>query len=359
MKAIIRINENKFHDVSSITNAIEHNLRYGKQPENINTEQSKNNKVLFDQFGIIGKPASFFQKKLMKSYKEKDIKVKSNNVLCLEFIATASPVFFKNKTKEEILAWSNDQVEYFKKEFGEGLKTVFLHLDESTPHLHIFVSPEQKKIYKTTNILKDGTKKTVEKEKYGLNAKRFDRERLILIQDNYANHNKKYGLERGEKGSKAVHKELKELREEERKELMEILSIPEDYLEQLKNKEKNGEKINWSKTLNEAFQRINKLRKRLLNVKNIATLENTITELEEKEKKLEKNIEDLNKQIKNVKSTIALESENIQLRNENKSLKLKIGNFEILEEQEKQRKEEHKFAPEKLKSLNTIKSLRM
>lgn len=49
-----------------------------------------------------------------------------------------------------------------------------------------------------------------EKEQTSLNARRFNNEYLIDLHTRYAEHNKKFGLVRGKKKSKAVHKDLQE-----------------------------------------------------------------------------------------------------------------------------------------------------
>ena len=99
----------------------------------------------------------------------------------------------------------NHQIDFFKQEFGENLKVAVLHLDESTPHLHLMVSTEIKSEKKYKNQKGEFFKTT-----YSLNAKRWNPEFLISLHDKNALHNKKFGLERGVQGSDRVHETVKE-----------------------------------------------------------------------------------------------------------------------------------------------------
>ena len=129
----------------------------------------------------------------------------SNNVLLLEFVVSASPEFFKSPNIDEVKQWANSQVEFFKKEFGEQVKHAVLHLDEKTPHIHFLISTEQKTTKRYKNQFGE-----FHKETYSLNAKRYNKAFLIELHTRHAEHNKPYGLKRGERGSFRKHKPLKE-----------------------------------------------------------------------------------------------------------------------------------------------------
>jgi hypothetical protein len=138
-------------------------------------------------------------------YQSLGIQEKANNVLMLEFVATASPEFFKNKKPAEVEEWAKHQVDFFKKEFGDQVKMAVLHLDEKTPHLHFMIGTELNSVKKYKN-----QKGEFHKESWSINAKRYNPEFLVDLQDRYADHNKRFGLKRGVKGSMRKHKTLKE-----------------------------------------------------------------------------------------------------------------------------------------------------
>lgn len=187
-----------------ITEAAEHNFRIRTQ-NNIDSSRTHLNQILVNTLSVDTNIASDLQKKLSDYYTSLGVKEKSDNVLMMEFIVSASPEFFSGKKMSEIKEWANHQVEFFKKEFGDQLKVAVLHLDEKTPHLHFMIGTEMKSVKKYKN--RYGVS---EKETWSLNAKRYDPEFLTGLHDRHAQWNKKYGLKRGVKGSMRQHKSLKE-----------------------------------------------------------------------------------------------------------------------------------------------------
>jgi len=120
-------------------------------------------------------------------------KIRKNAVLCVENLLTASPDFFKNKSVTEIKKWADDSVDSMKNFWGaENVVAAILHLDESTPHIHLYAVP------------KIGEK---------LNCREFlgGRAKLSKMQDHYANDMQRFGLDRGLKGSKAKHLTMKQI----------------------------------------------------------------------------------------------------------------------------------------------------
>ena len=201
MYAILRTK--KLKNRSHITQASEHNLRLRNQ-SNIDSGRSHLNKILFNPLGIDQNDASSFQKKLTEHYLSLGVKEKQNNSLAFESVATASPEFFKNKSELEINNWASDQIKFMKNEFGDQLKLAVLHLDEKTPHLHFFVSTEVESVKKYKNRYGICEKKT-----WSLNSEKINPEYLVELQTKFAQHNKKWGLIRGVKGSRLKHVPLK------------------------------------------------------------------------------------------------------------------------------------------------------
>ena len=117
---------------------------------------------------------------------------RSNAVLAVEHLMTASPEFFKGKNEFDIRDWAMESIAWAEAKYGrENVVSAKLHRDEITPHLHLVVVP------------KVGGK---------LNARSFfgGREKLTKMQDSYANTMKRMSLERGVKGSKAKHNDIKQ-----------------------------------------------------------------------------------------------------------------------------------------------------
>jgi len=187
-----------------ITHSAEHNFRLRIQP-NIDGSRSKLNCVFVNSLDVDLKKSSSLQEKLSEFYDSLGIKEKSDNVLMMEFVVSASPDFFENLEPAKIKEWAEHQVEFFKSEFGEQLKIAILHLDEKTPHLHFMIGTELHSVKKYKNQKGEFFKKS-----WSLNASRYDPEYLVALHDRHAVWNKKYKLHRGVKGSMRKHKPLKE-----------------------------------------------------------------------------------------------------------------------------------------------------
>lgn len=67
-------------------------------------------------------------------------KTRSNSVVALDAIYTASKDFFKDKSNEECNQYFRDCLQFHQKKFGHVVSAV-VHYDETTPHLHILSVP--------------------------------------------------------------------------------------------------------------------------------------------------------------------------------------------------------------------------
>ena len=128
-------------------------------------------------------------------------KRRSNAVLCIEHLITASPDWngWGTKKEEEFFKKS---LEFLNNKYGkENVIACSIHRDETTPHLIVYVVPID--------------------EKGGLNAKKWlgGRSKLSQTQTEFANHVKELGLERGLENSKARHKTIKQFYAEVKKAL--------------------------------------------------------------------------------------------------------------------------------------------
>ena len=142
--AILRTKRLK--DSDKIGQAFAHNLRT-KYQNNVDKSKSHSNEILIDELDFAN--AKDFDKGysqiLDDYYKAIDAKEKKNSVKMMEFVLTASPEFFKNASPAQLEDWKKEQIKFAQKEFKSNLKFAVLHLDESSPHIHVMVSVEEKK----------------------------------------------------------------------------------------------------------------------------------------------------------------------------------------------------------------------
>lgn len=137
-------------------------------------------------------------------------KTRKDSVLAMEIVLSASPCFFRPDnpsvsglySREYMKAWATKSLEFARRTWGDNLICADLHLDESTPHFHLIVTP----------ILEKKRKKRG-KEDYYLNNvldanSMFGPEALSRLQTEYGNELKPLGIKRGIKGSLAQHQPL-------------------------------------------------------------------------------------------------------------------------------------------------------
>ena len=118
-------------------------------------------------------------------------KIRKNAVLGFEVMMTYTPDSLRDS--KTLLKWVDDNRKWLQQEFGQkNVVRLWLHMDESTPHLHAFVVPID------------------ERGKLNCRAYLGGADKLSALQDSYAEAMKPYSLERGIKGSKAHHKTVKE-----------------------------------------------------------------------------------------------------------------------------------------------------
>lgn len=123
--------------------------------------------------------------------------IRKDAVLCDEWIITSDKQFFEKLSAKETRAFFETARDYFAQNYGEqNIAYASVHMDESTPHMHMGVVPMQ-----------DGK----------LSSKAmFDREELKKIQDELPKFMQEHGfdLERGAKNSEAKHKTVAEFKQE-------------------------------------------------------------------------------------------------------------------------------------------------
>lgn len=126
--------------------------------------------------------------------------IRSNAVLCVEMVLTASPEYFRPDDPGKAGYYHPERLEDFKQsvhkwldeKYRERIVRAELHLDEVTPHIHAYLVPLD------------------EKGKLNCRGLFGGREKLSKFQDSFALAMAPLGLERGIKGSRATHTEVKE-----------------------------------------------------------------------------------------------------------------------------------------------------
>lgn len=148
------------------------------------------------------------------------VKTRSNSVVALDAIYTASGDFFKGKSTEECNRYFQDCLQFHQRRFGHVVSAV-IHYDETTPHLHILSVP----------LTQDGR----------LSAREIvgNRANLSRMQTEfYEQVGRDYGLERGmqmdgqekKKHITAQEWQLQQVRQEKSKELEELEAIKHSKL---------------------------------------------------------------------------------------------------------------------------------
>jgi len=124
-------------------------------------------------------------------------RIRSNAVLAIEHVLTASRDFYQEGEAGERAArlddWTARSMAWLRERYGaQNVVAAVLHRDELTPHIQALVVPLH--------------------DELGLNAKHWlgGREKLGTMQDSYARAVEDLGLERGVRGSVAIHETIKE-----------------------------------------------------------------------------------------------------------------------------------------------------
>ncbi|BAZ18848.1 plasmid recombination enzyme (plasmid) [Calothrix sp. NIES-4071] len=159
--------------------------------ETLNAELSVNNAWL------IGAPSDDINKLFIEKIGAQPIR--SNAVLGVEILLTASPDYFRPDNPELAGMYIPKRVDDFASVCSEWLTSRYfdrviraiLHLDESTPHIHAYIVPLDNQGKLSARALFNG------------------RQKLSELQDSFARAVEHLGIERGVKGSKAKHTDIK------------------------------------------------------------------------------------------------------------------------------------------------------
>lgn len=205
----------KHKSKTAITHALNHNLRIGKQQDNVDSTRTHKNQY------------SGLNTKAKCNKRRDDIlsrlgkKPRANAVLAHEVVVTASPDAFKDKSFNHG-QYFKDAVKHIADLHGgsDNIISAAIHYDEETPHLHVIVMP-----------VVDG--KLNSRAVIGGNAKRMSELQSLFHNEVGAKH----GLTRGKIGSKRKHNPIKNIDKaiDERK--RQLASLNSEYDVKLKRSE--------------------------------------------------------------------------------------------------------------------------
>jgi hypothetical protein len=261
---------------------------------------TRHNKEFIKEAREIGRSAAI-EKRLDAVRHQKDAdgneyerKIRKGQICCIEIRLSASVEGMAEIIEQgRLMEWCRESIKWAQKEHGkENIVSAVLHMDEETPHLHVslvpVVSGESKKQRTTKkraakdkeNAEKNGEEAPKKKRRY---KKKATVETLRLCADDvmtqwdltrrhteYAIAMAPFGLERGEEGSPAKHKDLAQYYKEQYElqrgrldELLKELAGQEDLV-----KEKNREILKKDSQIREQEKELNETRSELTEKKN-------------------------------------------------------------------------------------------
>lgn len=130
MFCVMNIQKRKRNDISGI------------QKEATRTATDYNNQVKpgMNAFNINLIQSNNWMQDIQDEINRAGAKTRSNSVVALDAIYTASGDFFKGKSNEECNQYFRDCLQFHQRKFGHIVSAV-VHYDETTPHLHVLSVP--------------------------------------------------------------------------------------------------------------------------------------------------------------------------------------------------------------------------
>ena len=182
------INIQKIKTDSELEARYKHNRRRGKVSSNVQISQIHRNK--HSKHNISERSKSMFRQVQGNRMKAGANQMRSTSVKAVELVLGASSEYFEGKTEEEIIEWGRTQIEWAKEYYKDRGKLLGfdLHLDETTPHIHLIFAP----------IVKNMDKKTGKMlETYSAKEFQGSKAEMNRMRSSHAEANEKHGLERG------------------------------------------------------------------------------------------------------------------------------------------------------------------
>lgn len=196
----------------------------GIQKENTRTATEYNNKVNpgMDVFNVVLKESNNWLQDINNEIKAAGAKARSNSVLALDTIYTASPNFFQGKTNQQNDDFFKDCLQFHQEHFGHIISAV-IHYDETTPHLHVVSVP----------LTKDGR----------LSARDVigNKSKMSKTQDSFFEQvGRGYGLERGMQIDGQEKKQHISAQEHELREIKQEIAREKEHLEAIEHSEETA-----------------------------------------------------------------------------------------------------------------------
>lgn len=196
----------------------------GIQKENTRTATEYNNKVSpgMDVFNVVLKESDNWLQDINNEIKAAGAKTRSNSILALDTIYTASPNFFQGKTNQQNDDFFKDCLQFHQEHFGHIISAV-IHYDETTPHLHVVSVP----------LTKDGR----------LSARDVigNKSKMSKTQDSFFEQvGRSYGLERGIHMDGQEKKEHISAQEHKLREIKQQIAREQEKLEAIEHSEETA-----------------------------------------------------------------------------------------------------------------------
>lgn len=174
----------KYHkqDVAPIEKENERDENYEASNPQIDSERTRNNYRFTPYFG------KTYTEFINGRIKELGLSPRKDAVVMNSFVLGSDKTFFDGLAKVEQYNFFSDCYKFFAERYGEeNIIAAVVHLDETTPHMHLNLMP----------VTKDGR----------LCSKQlFDKPQLQQLQtDFYESVGKRWGLQRGKEGSQKKH----------------------------------------------------------------------------------------------------------------------------------------------------------
>ena len=211
-RGFFRVGDKKIHsgEIAQISKVHEwHNLRLSeKSAPNANPDAPRPSVLIGGKLGI-----RETVERVMARYGVKP--ATKRTVVAGEFIVTANSEYFGGYGFESwdakvVRKWLKATMKMLRKTFGDRLVAVVLHMDEAAPHLHAYVVPLAKH-RKDRPWSPNCRKQRIKAGQWKVAGRDFFfRTNLISFQDAYGEAIKPIGLLRGQRGSRAKHREMKD-----------------------------------------------------------------------------------------------------------------------------------------------------
>lgn len=133
--AILRMEKRKIGDVGRICNHHERLKETYKSNPDIDTTRTHLN------YHIV-QPEKRYRNLVLERIEEVGAKRRKDSIVLQDCLITASPEWIKSKSNEEQREYFNRAYEFMEKKIGkENMISAVIHLDETTPHMHLCFVP--------------------------------------------------------------------------------------------------------------------------------------------------------------------------------------------------------------------------